>query len=161
MCVHTSNQTNKHFTIRDFSSYHPPGQKKEFTQGNVPQLLRANSSEKTFEKNINDPIEIQSVVLSQCESCIIYYLSLLIFTLHSFQIASSLSPILKVFTSSSLLLFGRFSFSFNIRFKNTTSGFKLNKYYNYNKTDSSVMFKLLLYSFGKKVERVNRLGLVC
>ena len=95
-------------------------------------------------------IEIQSEVLSRCESCIIYNLSLMIFALLSFQIASSLSPILKVFTSFSLLLFGRFSFSFNIRFKITTSGFKLNKYYNYNKMDSSIMFKLLLYGFGKK-----------
>ena len=43
-----------------FSSYHPPGQKKEFTQGNDPQLLRINSSEKTFEKYINNPIDIQS-----------------------------------------------------------------------------------------------------
>ena len=111
--------------------------------------IRRNSAEKTFEKYINNPIEIQSEVLSQCESCIIYNLSLMIFALLSFQIASSLSPILKVFTSSSLLLFGR-SFSFNIRFKITPSGFKLNKYYNYNKTDSSIMFKLLLYSFGKK-----------
>ena len=100
-----------------------------------------------FEKYINNPIEIQSEVLSQCESCIIYNLSLMIFVLLSFQIASSLSPILKVFTSSSLLLFGR-SFSFNIRFKITPSGLKLNKYYNYNETDSSIMFKLLLYSFG-------------
>ena len=74
----------------------------------------------------------------------------MIFALLSFQIASSLSPILKVFTSFSLLLFGRFSFSFNIRFKITTSGFKLNKYYNYNKMDSSIMFKLLIYGFGKK-----------
>ena len=100
---------------------------------------------------MNNPIEIQSEVLSQRESCIIYNLSLMIFALLSFQIASSLCPILKVFTSSSLLLFGHFSFSFNIRFKVTTSGFKLNKYYNYNKTDSSIMFKLLLYGFGKKI----------
>ena len=57
-------------------------------------------------------------------------------------------PYFEGFTSSSLLLFGRFSFSFNIRFKVKPSGFKLNKYYNYNKTDSSIMFKLLLYSFG-------------
>ena len=85
----------------------------------------------------------------------------MIFALLSFQIASSLSPILKVFTSSFLLLFGHFSFSFNIRFKITPSGFKLNKYYNYNKTDSSIMFKLLLYSFGETFERVNSLGLVC
>ena len=91
---------------------------------NVPQLLRANSSEKTFEKNRNNPIEIQSEVLSQCESCIVYNLSLLIFALHSFQIANSLSPILQVFPSSSLLLFGRFFFSSNIRYKVTTSGFK-------------------------------------
>ena len=123
--------------------------------------IRRNSAEKTFEKYINNPIEIQSEVLSQCESCIIYNLSLMIFALLSFQIASSLSPILKVFTSSSLLLFGRFSFSFNIRFKITPSGFKVNKYYNYNKTDSSIMFKLLLYSFGETFERVNSLGLVC
>ena len=95
-------------------------------------------------------IEIQSEILSQCESCIIYNLSLMIFALLSFQIANSLSPILTVFTSSSLLLFGRFSFSFTIRFKVRTSGFKLNRYYNYNKTDSSIMFKLLLYSFGEK-----------
>ena len=108
-----------------FSSYHPPAQKREFTQGNVPRLLRAHSSEKTFEKNINNPIEIQSEVLSQRESCIVYNLSLLIFALHSFQIANSLSPILQVFPSSSLLLFGRFFFSFNIRFKVTNSGFKL------------------------------------
>ena len=92
-----------------------------------------NSDEKTFEKHINNPIEIQSEVLSQCESCIIYNLSFMIFALLFFQIASSLSPILKVFTSSSFLLFGR-SFSFNIRFKVTPSGFKLNKDHNYNKT---------------------------
>ena len=144
MCVLTSNQTNKHFTIRAFLFI--PHSRIQ----NVPQLLRTISSEKTFEKYVNNPIEIQSEVLSQCESCTIYNLSLMIFALLSFQIASSLSPILKVFTSSSLLLFGRFSFSFNIRVKVTTSGFKLNKYYNYNKTDSSVVFKLLLYSFGKK-----------
>ena len=126
--------------------------------------IRRNSAEKTFEKYINNPIEIQSQVKfypnASRVSYTIYH-SLMIFALLSFQIASSLSPILKVFTSSSLLLFGRFSFSFNIRFKVTTSGFKLNKYYNYNKTDSSIMFKLLLYSFGEKFERVNRLRLVC
>ena len=113
----------------------------------MSQLLRTNSAEKTFEKYFYNPIEIQSEVLSQWESCIIYNLPLMIFALLSFQIACSLSPVLKVFTSSSLLLFG-LSFSFNIRFKTMPSGFKLNKYYNYDKTDSSIMFKLLLYSFG-------------
>ena len=126
--------------------------------------IRRNSAGKTFEKYINNPIEIQSQVkFYHNASRVSYtiYQSLMIFALLSLQIASSLSPILKVFTSSSLLLFGRFSFSFNIRFKITPSGFKVNKYYNYNKTDSSIMFKLLLYSFGEKFERVNRLGLVC
>ena len=75
---------------------------------------------------------------------------MMIFAPLSFQIAYSFSPILKVFTSSSLPLFGRFSFSFSVRFKITPSEFKVNKYYNYNKTDSSITFKLLLYSFGKK-----------
>ena len=37
--------------------------------------IRRNSAEKTFEKYINNPIEIQSEVLFQCESCIIYNLS--------------------------------------------------------------------------------------
>ena len=150
MCVLTSNQTNKHFTIRAFLFIPTSRIEERIYIRQCSTVTKKNSSEKTFEKYINNPIEIQSEVLSQCESCTIYNLSLMIFALLSFQIASSLFPILKVFTSSSLLLFGRFSFSFNMRFKVSTSGFKLNKYYNYNKTDSSIMFKLLLYSFGKK-----------
>ena len=122
---------------------------------------RTTSPEKTFEKYINNPIEIQSEDLSQCESCIIYNLSLMIFAFLSFQIASSLCPILKVFTSSSLLFFGRFSFSFNIRFKVTTSGFKLNNYYNYNKRTPQLCSNYCFIALEKKVERVNRLGLVC
>ena len=85
MRVLTSNQTNKHFIIRAFL-FIPPSKIEEriYTGQSVPQLLRANSSEKTLEKNINNSIEIQSEVLSQCESCIVYNLSLLIFALYSF-----------------------------------------------------------------------------
>ena len=129
MCVLTSNQTNKHFTIRAFLFIPTSRIEERIYIGQCYTVtIRTNSSEKTFEKYINNPIEIQSEVSSQCESCIIYNLSLMIFALLSFQIAYSLFPILKVFTSSSLLLFGLFSFSFNIRFKVTISGFKLNKY---------------------------------
>ena len=151
MGVLTSNQTNKHFTIRAFLFIPPSRIEERIYIGQWSTVTKNKLLWETFEKYINNPIDIQSEVLSQCKSCILYNLSLMIFALLSFQIASSLSPILKVFTSSSLLLFGRFSFSFNMRFKVSTSGFKLNKYYNYNKTDSSIMLKLLLYSFGKKI----------
>ena len=150
MCVLTSNQTNKHFTIRAFLFIPTSRIQERIYIGQCSTVTKNKLLWENIEKYVNNPIEIQSEVSSQCESCIIYNLSLMIFALLSFQIASSLSPFLKVFTSSSLLLFGLFSFSFNIRFKVTTSWLKLNKYYNYNKTDSSIMFKLLLYSFGKK-----------
>ena len=150
MGVHTSNQTNKHFTIRAFlfiptSRIEGRIYIRQCSTVTKNKLLWENIWKVYKQSNRHSKWSFIPMGV-----WIIYNLLLMIFALLSFHIASSLSPILKVFTSSSLLLFGRFSFSFNIRFKVTTSGFKLNIYYNYNQTDSSIVFKLLLYSFGKK-----------
>ena len=161
MGVLTSNQTNKHFTIRAFLFIPSSRIEERIYIGQCStvtknKLLWENIWKVYKQSNRNSKwsfipmrvvYHIQSIIHDFCPS---------LFPDCVFPL-----PYFKGFYLSSLLLFGRFSFSFNIRFKVTTSGFKLNKYYNYNKTDSSIMFKLLLYSFGKNVERVNRLGLVC
>ena len=148
MCVLTSNQTNKHFIIRAFLFIPPSRIQERIYIGQCStvannKLLWENIWKVYKQSNRNSK-------WSFIPMRVVYHIQSTIDDFCPSQIASFLSPILKVFPSSSLLLFGRFFFSFNIRFKVTTSGFKLNKYYNYNKTDSSIMFKLLLYSFGKK-----------
>ena len=161
MFVLTSNQTNKHFTIHAFLFIPPSRVEERIYIGQGSTVTKDKLLWENIWKYMNNPIEIQSEVLSQCESCIIYNLSLMIFALLSFQIASSLSPILKVFTSSSLVLFGRFSVSFNIKFKVTTSWFKLNKYIIITKRIPQLCSNSCFIALEKKVERVNRLWLVC
>ena len=161
MCVLTSNQTNKHFTIRAFL-FIPPSRMEEriyiwqCSTVTKNKLLWENIWKVYKQSNRNSKwsfipmrvvYHIQSIIGDFCPS---------LFPDCVFPL-----PYFKGFYFISLLLFGRFSFSFNIRFKVTTSGFKLKKYYNYNKTDSSIMFNYCFIAFVKKVERVNRLGLVC
>ena len=53
MCVHTSNR-QKLFNTRTSLHVTPPGVKKGFIKGQALRLLRTNSSEKTFEKNVTN-----------------------------------------------------------------------------------------------------------
>ena len=128
MFVLTSNQTNKHFTIRAFL-FIPPSRVEEIIyigQGSTvtkDKLLWENIWKVYKQSNPNSKwsfipmrvvCHIQSIIDDFCPS---------LFPDCVFPL-----PYLKVFTSSSLVLFGRFSVSFNIKFKVTTSWFKLNKY---------------------------------
>ena len=148
MCVLTSNQTNKHLTIRAFLFIPPSRMEERIYIGQCSTVtknkLRWENIWKVYKQSNRNS---KSEVISQCESCIMYNLSLMIFALLSFQIAFS-------------HFHGR-SFSLNIRFKVTPSGFKLNKYYNYNTTGPQLYSNYCFIALEKKVERVNRLGLVC
>ena len=149
MCVLTSNQTNKHFIIRAFLFIPPSRIQERIYIGQCStvannKLLWENIWKVYKQSNRNSKWRfIPMRVLSYT----IYHWWFLSFSLSRLRLPS---PLFWRFLLHPLSYYLVGSPTPLTRFKVTTSGFKLNKYYNYSKTDSSIMFKLLLYSFGKK-----------
>ena len=55
-------RTETFFHYTHFPSSHPPGVKKGFVKGDALRLLRTNSSKTTFEENINEKVNHDSLL---------------------------------------------------------------------------------------------------
>ena len=150
MCVLTSNQTNKHFTICAFLFIPPSRIEERIYTGQCFTVTKNNLSWENIWKVYKQ--SNRNSKWSFIPMRVVYHIQLIIddFCPSLFPDCVFSLPYFEGFYFILPLIIWLFLLLLYWRFKVTTSRFKLNKYYSYNKTDSSIMFKLLLYSFGKK-----------